>query len=94
MQRCKDEWENTERNIDYDEDSIRDEMRSLLDGPDCLLGGYRHIWHTLKMKGISVPRTVVEKLLKELDPKGTAARTEEGHTGFKEAPTGTMEKFP
>ena len=53
---------------------IRDELRGLLDGPDCLLGGYRHIWHTLKMKGISVPRTVVEKLLKELDPKGTAAR--------------------
>ena len=42
---------------------IRDETRGLLDGPDCLLGGYRHIWHTLKMKGISVPaRTVVENL--------------------------------
>ena len=26
------------------------------------------------MKGISVPRTVVENLLKELDPEGTAAR--------------------
>ena len=63
LQRWKDEWENTERNIDYDEDSIRDEMRRLLDGPDCLLGGYRHIWHTLKMKDISVPaRTVVENL--------------------------------
>ena len=28
------------RNIDYDEDPIRDEIRGLLDGPDCL-GGYR-----------------------------------------------------
>ena len=65
-------------------------MRGLLDGPDCLLGGYRHIWHTLKMKGISVPRTVVESCLKNWIPKGPR---QEGHTGFKGAPTGTMEKF-
>ena len=29
-------------------------VRSGLDGPDCM-GGYRHIWHALKMQGISVP---------------------------------------
>ena len=61
------------RNVDYDLDSIRDKIRSLLDGPECM-GGYRHIWHTLKMQGIRVPRSTVEALLKELDPEGMAER--------------------
>ena len=61
------------RHLDYDVDSIRDHIRTLLDGPGCM-GGYRHIWHTLKMRGISVPRSVVEVLLRELDPEGTAER--------------------
>ena len=47
------------RNLDYDLDSIRDKIRSLLDGPECM-GGYRHIWHTLEMQGIRVPRSTVE----------------------------------
>ena len=61
------------RNLQYDLNSVRDKIRSLLDGPDCM-GGYRHIWHTLKLQGISVPRSVVEILLKELDPEGTEER--------------------
>ena len=45
------------RNVRYDLNSVRNKIRSLLDGPDCM-GGYRHIWHALKMQGISVPRSV------------------------------------
>ena len=61
------------RNVDYDMVSVRDKIRGLLDGPDCM-GGYRHIWHTLKMQGIGVPRSAVEALLRELDPEGTEER--------------------
>ena len=61
------------RNVEYDLASIRDKIVSLLDGPDCM-GGYRHIWHTLKMEGIVVPRSTVEALLRELDPEGTEER--------------------
>ena len=61
------------RNVEYDLASIRDKIVSLLDGPDCM-GGYRHIWHTLKMEGIGVPRSTVETLLRELDPEGTEER--------------------
>jgi len=53
--------------------SVRDKIRSLLDGPDCM-GGYRHVWHTLKMQGVGVPRSTVEALLRELDPEGTEER--------------------
>ena len=61
------------RNADYDMVSVRDKIRGLLDGPDCM-GGYRHILHTLKMQGIGVPRSAVEALLRELDPEGTEER--------------------
>ena len=61
------------RDVEYDMDSVRHKIRSLLDGPDCM-GGYRHIWHTLKMQRVSVPRSTVEALLRELDPKGEAER--------------------
>ena len=30
------------RNVNYDVVSVRDKIRGLLDGPDCM-GGYRHI---------------------------------------------------
>lgn len=33
--------------------SVLNKIRSLLDGP--CMGGYRHIWHTLKMQGICFP---------------------------------------
>lgn len=61
------------RYMEYDVGSVRDKIRSLLDGPDCM-GGYRHVWHTLKMQGVGVPRSTVEALLKELDPEGTEER--------------------
>lgn len=38
------------------------------------LSGYRSVWHTLEMEGLRVPRIVVEEMLREIDPQGTAAR--------------------
>ena len=49
------------RYMEYDVGSVRDKIRSLLDGPDCM-GGYRHVWHTLKMQGVGVPRSTVDLL--------------------------------
>ena len=60
-------------NPDYDIRVVREKIRSLLDGPGCV-GGYRHVWHTLQLQGIMVPRKIVEDMLKELDPEGTAER--------------------
>ena len=39
----------------------------MFDGPDCI-SGYRHVWHSLQLKGHQVPRQVVETLLREMDP--------------------------
>jgi hypothetical protein len=31
-------------------------------------------WHTLKLRGIIVPRLVVQQLMQEIDPEGVQAR--------------------
>ena len=62
------------KNSDYDLDVVRDAVRSLLDGPGCCRG-YRAIWHTLQMNGVTVPRVVVAELLRELDPEGVQERS-------------------
>ena len=56
--------------------SIVDEVQGMLDGPDCI-SGYRHVWHSLQLKGLQVPRRVVEIILCELDPDG--CRSRKGH---------------
>lgn len=61
------------RNAVYDADAVRENIRVILDGPGCL-GGYRAVWHTLCIQGIQVPRTVVQTMLKELDPEGSRQR--------------------
>jgi hypothetical protein len=38
------------KNPDYDIELVTDEVRRILDGPGCI-PGYRHVWHTLKLKG-------------------------------------------
>jgi len=43
------------------------EAEGMLDGPDCNVG-YRHVWHSLQLRGYQVPRLVVQLLLRELDP--------------------------
>ena len=48
----------------------------MVDGPDSA-GGYRTLWHSLQMEGLSVPRAVVQSLLKEIDHVGTETR--KGH---------------
>ena len=61
------------RNPEYDVDTIITEIEGMLDGPDCI-AGYRHVWHSLQLKGYQVPRQVVELLLRELDPDGCQLR--------------------
>ena len=55
------------KNPQYDVNAIIEEVRCMLDGPDCI-SGYRHVWHSLQLKGHQVPRQVVETLLREMDP--------------------------
>ena len=45
----------------------------ILDGPG-ISRGYRSIWHTLQRKGVRVPRSVVEKMVRELNPDGVEER--------------------
>ena len=61
------------RNCHFDLDEVKAIVKSILDGPDSVRG-YRGIWHLLRLRGISVPRYIVEQLVRELDPEGVAAR--------------------
>ena len=61
------------RNIAYDINSVRDRIQDEIDGPGCS-GGYRAVWHTLRLKGMQVPRKVVEDKLNELEPEGCEER--------------------
>ncbi len=38
------------------------------------MGGYRSMWHALRSSGHQVPRNVVERLMRELDPEGCQIR--------------------
>ena len=57
------------RQPDYNIDEIRELIQEKLRGPACM-GGYRSIWHALRISGYQVPRRVVEQLMRELDPEG------------------------
>jgi hypothetical protein len=59
------------REPDFDIDVVRQKIRDLINGPGCI-AGYRQVWHTLRMQGITVPRLIVQKTLQELDPEGSA----------------------
>ena len=61
------------RQPDYNIDEIRELIQEKLRGPACM-GGYRLIWHALRISGYQVPRRVVEQLMKELDPEGIEIR--------------------
>ena len=65
------------RTPNYDIDEIEEEVRQLLDGPECLVG-YRHIWHTIQRRGIQVPRLVVQELIQYLDPENIHTSPMEG----------------
>ena len=55
---------------------VRQRITEMVDGPDSA-GGYRTMWHSLQMEGLSVPRAIVQSLLKEIDPVSTETR--KGH---------------
>ena len=62
------------RNISYNIQEIREEIVKNLNGPG-RSGGHRLHWHALRLKGIQVPRRVVEELCRrELDPVGRHER--------------------
>lgn len=61
------------RSVPYDAGEVHRRIVELLNGPGCM-GGYRSIWHTLRLEGIQVPRHVVQVKLKELDPEGCELR--------------------
>ena len=61
------------RDLIWDEAHVRQEIAEVLNGPGCM-GGYRSVWHTLRIKGIQVPRNVVQTIVKELDPEGCSLR--------------------
>ena len=48
-------------------------MAELINGPWSSVG-YRTIWHILEMEGLRIPRVIVQDLLREMDPDGTALR--------------------
>ena len=57
-----------------DVDMIREAIRKEMDGSGCLFG-YRSMWHSLKMgHGLTAPRDLVQRLMKEIDPDGCELR--------------------
>lgn len=61
------------RKKQYNPLQVLSEAQKLLDSSQCLVG-YRHVWHTLNMNGIQVPRKDVQELLSILDPEGCQMR--------------------
>ena len=53
--------------------SLRDAILEIIGGPGSTIG-YRSVWHALQRKGIRVPRSLVEEIVRELDPNGVEAR--------------------
>ena len=58
---------------DYEVGEIRAAIENILDGYGSMQG-YRAVWHTLQLKGLRVPRIVVQEILREIDPEGTQLR--------------------
>ena len=52
---------------------VQRRMIELINGPWSSVG-YRTIWHILEMEGLRIPRVIVQDLLREMDPDGTALR--------------------
>ena len=56
-----------------DIDVVQEQIMNELSGPGCQ-GGYRSMWHTLRLQNIQVPRHVVAELMREMDPEGCERR--------------------
>ena len=61
------------RQPDYNIAHVRAAVENVIDGHGSLQG-YRSVWHTLQLKGLRVPRVVVQEVLREIDPEGTELR--------------------
>lgn len=62
------------RGCNVEENQIRQYIIEELDGPG-RLSGYRAMWRRLKVKhGLNIPRSLVARLLKEIDPEGSLNR--------------------
>ena len=59
---------------EIDEERVAHLIRQELNGDGCLLG-YRAMWRLIRRKyHVKVPRRVVQKLLREIDPEGSNER--------------------
>lgn len=57
-----------------DDSEIRNVIREEMEGPGSL-SGYRSIWHALRLRHhVHVPRNLVAKIMKEIDPDGVEER--------------------
>ena len=61
------------KDAELNEGEVRQRIQQEVDGPGCLLG-YRSMWHTLRREGYAIPRHLVHRLLKEMDPDGCEMR--------------------
>ena len=52
---------------------VQRRMAELINGPWSSVG-YRTIWHILEMEGLRIPRVIVQDILRDMDPDGTALR--------------------
>ena len=58
---------------EYDIDEVKASIQGIVHADGCLKG-YRAVRHALQVKGIRVPRIVVQEMLREIDPEGTELR--------------------
>jgi hypothetical protein len=62
------------RNVDADEEEVTAAIREELNGPGCLRS-YRSMWRCLRLKyDIQAPRSMVQRILRALDPEGSDDR--------------------
>ena len=61
------------KDAELNEGEVRQRMQQEVDRPGCL-SGYRSMWHTLRREGYAIPRHLVHRLLKEMDPDGCEMR--------------------
>ena len=62
-----------QKDAEFNEGEVRQRIQQEIDGPGCL-SGYRSMWNTLRREGYAIPRHLVQRLLKEMDPDGCEMR--------------------
>ena len=63
------------RNHLHSEHTLREMIKREIEGPSSLLHGYRGMWNKLRTTNhVTVPRDMVMKILRELDPDESALR--------------------